>query len=493
MFAPRISPKLLLAVLVGIGSGVLLVASVSMSSPTFGVLAICGLLGAICVLVWPEVGLLLCAAVIPIERIGRLTADSSMYTISLMRIVGLLALASFLVHAATRKWRLRLGPAFYLYLAYCGVGLITVFFSDDRLGSVRQFGALLGNITFFFLIVNMVRGWRLAKLAVVVWLCASVLIGVYTMYAWHTERSRVGEEKVGQTNQRFSTVLQDVSEYSTLNSKVDRALGPTSSPAVYAINMLLTIPFFYYLFRVQKDLRLRLLLILGGAICLYNVFLTNTRAAILLAAGIVLFGLLRGMVVLTPLRLTLLTALLACAVAFAPAAIYQRVLNPTNYRYENSATLRIRFEYWRAALELAQKYWLTGIGVGNQLEIPRTSRIEGPDASTAHNEYLYTFLEVGVVGWVLFFSFVALLLRYGMKAASLFRKHAHSQEQYWFAVACNIAMVSTLIYALQVDVFHFPLKGWWLVAGLTCAIYTQARQQGFIPARQSLILTARPE
>jgi hypothetical protein len=492
MFGPRILPKVIPAALAGIGSGVLLVVSVSMSGPTFAVLAIFGLLVVISVLIWPEVGLLLCAAVIPMERIGRLTADSSIYTISLMRIVGLLALASFLLHAATRKWRLRLGPAFYLYLAYCGVGLITVFFSDDRLGSVRQFGALLGNITFFFLIVNMVRGWRLAKLAVVVWLCASVFIGVYTVYAWHTDRSRVGEAKIGQTNERFSTVLQDVSEYSTLNSEVDRAMGPTSSPAVYAINMLLTIPFFYFLFRVQRDLRLRVLLVSGSLICLYNVFLTNTRAAILLAAGVVLFGLVRGMVVLTPLRMILLVALIACVFAFAPGAIYKRVLNPSNYTYENSATLRVRFEYWRAALRLSQKYWLTGIGIGNQLAVPREARVEGPEASTAHNEYIYTFLEVGVGGWVLFFSFVALLLRYATKAASLFRKHAHLQEQYWFAVACYMAMVSTLIYALQVDVFHFPLKGWWLVAGLTCAIYTQACQVS-VPARLSVGTTVRAQ
>ena len=33
------------------------------------------------------------------------------------------------------------------------------------------------------------------------------------------------------------------------------------------------------------------------------------------------------------------------------------------------------------------------------------------------------------------------------------------------------AMISALLYGIQVDVFHFPLKGWWLVAGLTYAMY----------------------
>src|SRR5947209_20216257 len=116
------------------------------------------------------------------------------------------------------------------------------------------------------------------------------------------------------------------------------------------------------------------------------------------------------MVLLTPLRIVLLALSLVVVVALAPGAIYKRVLNPSNYSYENSATLRIRIEYWRSALQLAEKYWLTGIGIGNQLEIPRVSRIEGPEASTAHNEYLYTFLEAGISGWILSFSFIALLL-----------------------------------------------------------------------------------
>jgi O-antigen ligase len=490
MFVPKIAPKIWLRILTGIVSGILLVASVSLSSPIFGVLAICGILVVIAVLARPEVGLLLCAAVIPMERIGRLTPDSSMYTVSLMRIVGLLALLSFLLHATTRKWRLRFGLVFYLYLAYCGVGLVTVFFSADQLGSVRQFGALLGNITFFFLVINLVRSWPLAKLAAIVWLCASVLVGSFTIYEWHTGRSGISEHKIGQTNQRFSTVLQDVSEYSTLESEVDRAMGPTSSPAVYAINMILTIPFFYYLFRVEKNFKLRLLLVLGGLTCLYNIFLTNTRAAILLAAGVVLLGLLRGMIVMTPPRAILSVASLAAVVVFAPSAIYKRVLNSSNYSYENSATLRVRIEYWKAGLQLAEKYWLTGMGIGNQLDIPRATRIPGPEASTAHNEYLYTFLEVGVAGWTLFFSFIALLLRYGIKAAAFFRRHAEMQEQYWFVLACNIAMIATLIYALQVDVFHFPLKGWWLVAGLTVALYTQARQKASALATSSAVTPA---
>jgi hypothetical protein len=48
-------------------------------------------------------------------------------------------------------------------------------------------------------------------------------------------------------------------------------------------------------------------------------------------------------------------------------------------------------------------------------------------------------------------------------------------------VACQIATLGVLCYGVQVDVFHFPLKGWWLVAGITCVMYRFARAMGRRP------------
>ena len=61
-------------------------------------------------------------------------------------------------------------------------------------------------------------------------------------------------------------------------------------------------------------------------------------------------------------------------------------------------------------------------------------------------------------------------MRYSFKSAARF-KRLGQDEAMWFMVACQIAMIGTLIYGVQVDVFHFPLKGWWLVAGISVAMY----------------------
>ena len=457
----------------GLFAGAMLVLAAARVSPVMAGLAMCGLLVAIAILFSPTLGLLLTALVIPIERLGRLTSDSNMYTVSLMRIIGLLALGSFLVHAVNRKWKLRFGKPFFIYFAYCGIAIMTVFYTTDPLSTVRSGSAILGNLIFFFLVINVVRSWKLAKAALLVWLLSSVLVGVYTMYDWHFG-SAVNVQRIGELQSRFQTVYSDTAEWQQLET-LSRAVGPTSAAAVYGINMILTLPFFAFLIRIERDWRIRLVLLLSVLIVMYNIFLSNTRAAILLTIAVLGLCVLWKLVTLTGTRIAAVSLILLAVLAAAPSAIYERVLSPANYTVAGSSTLRSRFSYWDAAITIAEKNWLLGVGLGNQTEVPKYLKDYAPETTSAHNEYLQTLDEVGVVGWMVFLSFVGILLVYGHRAASIYARIRGKQEMYWFMVACQIAMISVLLYAFQADVFHFPLKGWWLVASLTFVMYQRAQ------------------
>jgi O-antigen ligase len=161
-------------------------------------------------------------------------------------------------------------------------------------------------------------------------------------------------------------------------------------------------------------------------------------------------------------------ALVLVVLAIAPVDIYNRVLDVSNYSPEHAATLRIRLAYWQAAARIIEENWLTGIGAGNELAVPRYVTIDTPEQTNVHNDYLQTTMETGVFGALLFFSLLAFLLRQSLRAAAAVRGRPAFESDYWFLVACQVAMIATLVYGLQVDVFHFPLKGWWLVAGLVC-------------------------
>lgn len=474
---------LLGALLAGLAGGAALTAGAATGSAPVTLAALLAAAAGTVLLLRPHAAFLATVLVIPIERLGRLTPDSAMYTVSLMRIMGLLALASFLVHALLRRGRIHLEPPLAIYFGFFAIAAMGVFHTTDRLGTVRAGGAILGNLLFFFLVTNLVRDRQAARRAVAVWLASTTLICVYTVITWHFGGG-FAESDVGEAANRFSSVLEDTSEWEEL-STVARATGPTSHSAVYGINLLLTIPFFVYFLRQPRRRWGRIAIAGALLLVLYNVLLTNTRAAILLAILVLAVSGLRGLVRATAGGLVAVTLAVAGMLPLVPSAVYDRVLDPSNYSYQRAGTLRIRLEYWEAGLRVARDNWITGIGVGNQQVIPKYVRGSAPEETTVHNEYLMTLMETGLPGWLLFFGFVAAVTAAAFRAAAWIRSVEGRSDAYWFMVACQISMLAVLVFGLQVDVFHFPLKGWWLVAGVSWVMMRLARSPApAIPAEE---------
>src|SRR5207245_430780 len=95
-FAAAVRGRRLVPAVAGLTSGPIFAVLATQSSPVVGALLIVAALVAGTIVVWPSLGFFLTAAVVPLERIGRLTDDSSMYGFSLMRAVGLITLAGAL-------------------------------------------------------------------------------------------------------------------------------------------------------------------------------------------------------------------------------------------------------------------------------------------------------------------------------------------------------------------------------------------------------------
>ena len=62
-------------------------------------------------------------------------------------------------------------------------------------------------------------------------------------------------------------------------------------------------------------------------------------------------------------------------------------------------------------------------------------------------------------------------------ATALMRaRRAGDYDRLWFLVAALLTIAIGIGFAIQVDAFHFPLKGWWLTAGLACVAYRLASE-----------------
>jgi O-antigen ligase len=343
---------------------------------------------------------------------------------------------------------------------------------------------VIANLLFLFLVINLISSRKLLVQALIVWLCVSAVIGIYSIYDWHLgsglKSALVLNESdpgkgVQSTSNRWTTIWHDAAELETLSGKsLKRTMGSTSHSAVYGINLVLTVPFLLFFLKFAPRPWQKILILGVSAVIAYNILLTNTRSTILLTGVVGLMCWHKGLVKLTPSVLIIggLTVILA-GIFIIPEDIYNRVLDISNYSRDHSASLRIREEYIRAGLKAFGDSWLIGHGAANETLIPSylPRWISAPSRTMTHNIYLQTLAELGVIGGLLLFSFVGILLKYCYQTIARLERIPDMKQEIMLVNAIKISMIATLIYGLQVDVFHFPLKGWWMLAGMTVFLH----------------------
>ncbi len=470
---------------IGTGGGVLLTLLAGLSSPWLAAALIVGMVVVGVVFLVPEVGVLMSVFVVPIERLGRFGDDTSYQMFSLMRVVGLLAITSVALHMALRRLPTLYPLPLVLYSAFLVVAAISTFFAYNPMTAKAHLATLAGNLLFLMLIVNGVRDWRMVKAALYTWLSITILIALYQVYDWHFGKPvQVGE--IGTISHRFSTTWNSGSEAQNIGF-VRRAMGTTSNAAVYGVNLMMTLPFFIYLAKVASSSSQRAVAVGGLLLVLYNMLLTNTRAVVVFGVFTLFYCVLIGLVRLSLSRIV--WVLLGCIglLYLLPEAVWKRVLDPANYSAEHSYNISVRFHLWWAGFRSAIDHWLIGVGPGDREQIIRYLDVGiDDDTISTHNEFLQTFEDVGLFGGLLFYAFVGSVILYSVKLAARLRHEEGASERYWFLVASQVALVSTVLFGVQVDVFHFSIKGWWLVAALVIVMRFSVlpRREGTTPARR---------
>ncbi|MFO1039742.1 MAG: O-antigen ligase family protein [Geminicoccaceae bacterium] len=464
------------AIVSGLGAGAAIAVGGVAASPLLTAAAVASAVVTVIVLLYPTLGLILTALVIPIERLGRFSDDLSLPVFSLMRIVGLLALAAVVLHVAARRLPVRVTPPVLAYTVVVLVGALSYVNAADPTATFAETMTMLGNLLFIVLIVNGVRSWWLLQAMLVTWLGASLLIGLYQVYDWHFGSTIIGEFDLGHVDSRFVTTWDSNSEIDSVGM-VRRAMGTTSNAAVYGINLIMTLPFLLYYDRVARRPWLNWFL-LGciGLVC-YNILLTNTRAVLIVALLAIALCWAARLILITPARLWLGVAGLVAILAVTPDSVWKRTLDWSQYTIEKANNLRARFFLWEGAWKLGSENLWTGIGVGNRTEIMTrvdTTYIEA-EWITPHNEYLQNFVEMGLPGVVAVFVFLLTSLSTQVAAAHYFRSQGMREENLVLR-ASIIVLICVVVFGVQVDVFHFPLKGFWLALGLSCVLYAEARR-----------------
>jgi len=97
--------------------------------------------------------------------------------------------------------------------------------------------------------------------------------------------------------------------------------------------------------------------------------------------------------------------------------------------------------------------------------------------ASAHNEYIWVMVEVRRPGLL-----VPLVVCRVCNESKLPRPARCSgsntpPRNVSLRALCQVLMVGVLLFALQSEAFHYPLKSWWLVAAFSCNLFEIARTQ----------------
>lgn len=470
----RLRNKYTFASLAGLFGGILCPV-IGAISPYLAVGAIAGLLVTYLSLAFPVFSVLMTALVVPVERLGRFSNDSQAITISLMRLFGMLGLLSLGLNWMLKKKKIQIYQPVALYglfIVYC---FISLSWGTDEQKGLSTAITMFGNFLFLVLVTNVIRNQHQLKLPIILWLISTVGIGIFTIYQWSDPAAAVAEDRFRNsgemtTDQRFTTVMMDYAEFEQIGA-VKRAIGATSHPAVYGINIILAIPFFIYLIRSASSWLTIGLCMTGLGISAYNAMLTNTRAVMLTLAFSVIVAAIIGLIRIRPVTIFVGILLSVAMIPFIPESLYNRIFDASNYSTEKAHALRIRFTYWETGIDIFRDHWLLGLGVGNQVELVKRlePKMHMPANTSIHNEFLQSLIESGILGYPLIVGFMVMAYRRSRMAERYFQSIGDTSTEL-FLKAARVNYIVLLFYALQCDVLHFTLKGWWLTLAMTISL-----------------------
>jgi len=485
------------AMALGVGGGLLFAFGAQRISPMAAVAGIAGIGFILLLLRIPLLGLTVLAAMIPVERFGRLTDDTATFTISIMRILGMLVVFAIVASHLRNRRPVIIGTPLVLWCVCVGFALVSMTYSTDIEGGIAIASGEFGNILFLFAIANLVYADNIeellsrARLAILVWLVSSTMMALYSIGDWHFGSGVAGGIPINEvdpqagaqlTKYRWATVWQDTAEASLGGLPLRRSMGPTSHAAVFGINLLMSLPFFIYALRSDRFRgATRALMAVGLMASCYCILLTNTRAVMVFAALTMMLCVFWGLLQIRRWMIVGGFIGIVLVIAVMPADVFNRAFDLSNYTVANSEAIRVRLDYYQAGLRAISDHWLAGVGVGNSHVMLEYLKNPIGGRSTMHNIYLQTALDVGVFGLSVFLCFVGTLLLWANRVARVLR-HVDDGDDYRLVVAIRVMMVIVLLFGLQVDVFFFPLKAWWLAAGIVIALHVRLGRPDFTAA-----------
>lgn len=245
----------------------------------------------------------------------------------------------------------------------------------------------------------------------------------------------------------------------TISEYTFRKTGGTGDPNEFSLMALAAIGYLAANFRVKASLVKRLAKIMALIICLVAMFMAGSKSAMLTMVIVFLayyLLLVRKRSIARKVKNTIAFFILFTLLCVVLWRYYNEIILNVLARFEDNSSAGERLLSWKAGLEL----WMTDpfLGVGPQNYVHMIAErfpYIAESSRAAHNMYIQSFVEIGLVGFIAFASFLYSPIR------NSFRMRLPMEY--------ILGFVSILVMGMTLSTFYE--KYVWLYFGLMCNPY----------------------
>ena len=284
-------------------------------------------------------------------------------------------------------------PIYLPILIFALLILISTVTSIDPSGSFRDLAIHFTAMGFMFVIVNNINTKKDFNILITFLVIAATLVALYGLYQY----------KVGVD---MEDKWVDVAHNPDVKTRIYSVFG---NPNILAEYLIMIIPISISLFWYSKKIHKKAIFLGISLILMLVLVLTLSRGGwIGFAFGILIFVLLiekRLLLSIIPLALG--------GIYFLPQSILSRILSIGNLRDSSNA---YRIKIWNITLDIIRDNWLVGVGFG-YIPFKHTfeTYIRTMPAYHSHNTYLQITGEMGILGLIVFLTFIFIIYKYSIK------------------------------------------------------------------------------
>lgn len=399
-----------------------------------------GLIALVLTAKHPIFGIFSIAAFSPLNQLQQL--DIPLFS-SVIRIIGLVTLASYVIHLLMKKYTLKRTNLFIPLIVFVFAHVVGLFRAIDIAAALEQVAALIMYFIVYLLVVNLVKDQKtLGRMFLVISIVASglALFGIIQYLK--------GETLFSPEMGRFDTF-----DFET--QRVIRVIGVFRNPNAFAYTYVLVIPLIVGLILIQKERLYQWALLALLAVCTICLILTFSRSAFLAlwaSSFLMLAFLKRGQKAMT------IISFLGILIMFY--VISSDLFHILQFRVTSTPfdiSIQERMAVIRGGIDTFTVNPLLGSGTGNaSMILGRYAYrfIRGP-----HNNLIAVLVETGLLGFIpftlIFFNFTKKILH----AMS----RTNNQDSYIILVAILASICGYFINGL----FHTSIAYglWWIILG----------------------------